>query len=188
LINSILIYSCLLAILFNANTALAKPQIFIEPYVGIAKIELDIDSSGIGTLKEVANGFFVGSKAGLTFAKTFFIGGDYHTSGPFKFGKLFNEAEWTQKMMGIGMGLDYKVIRFWAGYYPKNQFDDSTGPTYTGSAIKVGFGLLAAQKLRANLDLVFFNTNKAEENGMSSEIKGLKVVSTHVSISIPLEF
>jgi hypothetical protein len=179
-----------MVLVVNSEPAEAKINFFAEPYVGIAKLELDFDDTGFGTgsFKEVSNGFYIGSKAGLKATKKLLVGFDYHVAGPFEFGDALSGAEWNHTMIGAGLGLDYKVIRFWLGYYFQSEIDDSTNDVvYKGTAIKGGFGLVVNKKMRANLELVFYQLDKAESNGISVDVEGVSVHSTHVSLSFPFD-
>jgi hypothetical protein len=173
-----------------ALPAWSAPKPFFEPYIGIGKLEIHSDNSLNGTFVEIANGFFLGGKLGLNLGQKAFAGLDYHTAGPYEFSTTLTDTEWNHTMMGAGLGMDYKIIRFWAGYYFESEFDDTTNDImYTGTAVKAGFGLVASRKLRANLDLVWYDIEKYKSGSFSAELPGgLDIYSTHVSISIPLEF
>ena len=156
---------------------------FVEPYVGVSKMQVLSD----GTY-DVANGFFLGGKLGLNFGKQYFIGADYHTAGPYNFHAPLGETEWNTKMIGGGLGADYKVIRFWVGYYPTDEHEDSlSGGKLKGYGVKVGFGLKINNKLRANLSLIFHEIDEVEINGLSAEREGLSAESANVSISVPID-
>lgn len=163
----------------------AKNTFFVEPYVGVSKMQVIFNNT-----YDVANGFFLGGKLGFNLGKRFFIGADYHTGGPYGFHAPLNETEWNTKMIGAGLGIDYRVIRFWLGYYPTDENEDSlSGGTIKGTAIKVGFGLVVSKKLRANLSLVFHDLNEFENSsGSTTPIEGYNAESAHVSISVPLNF
>ncbi len=167
-----------LLILF-ASPAQAN-SLFVEPYVGIAKLEVRQD-----LLVDVADGFFLGAKAGYRF-KHFFFGGDYQTGGPFKFGAPLEQAEWDQKMLGFGIGADYKVARFWFGYYLDGEFSDSINNyKIETQSYKIGVALFVSKHIRASLDFIFYDVKKYESFGIELTNPGFSMESAHVSLSLP---
>lgn len=172
-------------------------SLFFEPYVGVGKLEGQFqNSSGTYTFKDFANGFYLGGKLGVYFGRQLFVGGDYHIAGPYTLtevhslhGSSDDKNEWSQTMKGLGIGIDYKIIRFWAGYYFDNVIEDVTADIkYTGTAMKAGFGLMASRNLRCNLSVVWHQMNEHDLSYSSIDAKEQNIISTHVSISLPIHF
>jgi hypothetical protein len=166
---------------------------FLEPYVGFGKLQVAVKNAQYGDYddKDIADGFELGIKGGMTYDKKYFIGADYNTAGPYTFGRTLNKAEWTQRMMGIGAGMDYEIVRFWAGYYFDDSFDDSSknAVKYHGTAIKVGFGLVLAKTLHANFDLILHYFKTSDSSGLSQDVSDkYKAQTANVSVSMPVEF
>lgn len=164
---------------------------FLEPYVGFGKVQIamydkiynDHDS------KDIADGFQLGIKGGLSLTNRIFVAADYNTGGPYVFGRAMGNAEWNMRLLGGGAGINYEAIRFWAGYYPSQVFDDTkNSKKYKGDAYKVGFGLVIVKNLHANLDIIFHNLTSVDQGGSNSPLNdAYRVQSANVSISIPIE-
>lgn len=154
---------------------------FFEPYVGLSKME-----ARIGSALDVADGFYLGAKAGLNVSKKFFLGIDYQTAGPYKFHEPLDFTEWNLKMLGAGIGLDYRIIRFWlGGYFDANIEHSESSATLEGQAVKVGFGLVVSRLLRANLEYIIFDIKKIKTGSSSVENEQFAAKATQVSISLP---
>jgi len=180
------------AILFLTRMVTAT-QVFLEPYVGIGQMVLalyDQTQQDYDT-KDIANGFMVGCKGGLSISRRFFTGLDYQTSGPFTFGRMMSRAEMTVNMFGVGVGLDYDVSRFWAGYYFNQTIRDSANSiSYTGEAAKIGFGLKVIKNLHANIEVIFHNIYNRDTSSTSSFNlnRSLRAQSAFASVSLPVDF
>lgn len=159
---------------------------FLEPYVGVSKLELQ---NTVNEVASVANNFSLGVKGGFNFGTQYFMGGDYHTGGPYKFGRNFSQAEWNHRMLGLGLGVDYRAIRFWAGYYPTNRFDDTINNTsYRGSATKFGFGLqLGGTQLRANIEVINHTFSERVVWTTTYTDVNFRSVETNAFVSIPVD-
>lgn len=171
----------MLLIFFVGTSANAK--VFVEPYVGLVKLQVKVQSTGY---YDISDGFFLGAKAGFALNQKIHIGADYQTGGPYKWGPLLADSEWNHKMFGFGLGMDYRVVRFWAGYYIDQTFEDRVAGTFTGTAYKLGFGISMSSKIRCNLELITYNIDKVEFEGYSAPFSGYSISSANVSISIPL--
>ena len=179
-----------------SNSAFAISA-FLEPYVGFGKTQVRVKRTGGTQHNDIADGFMLGAKGGVNLTEQFFVGLDYMTAGPYNFGQDLNDAEWQIRMIGGGIGMDYQVIRFWAGYYVDDTIDDNKNQIrYKGDAIKIGFGLVVVKQLRANIELTFHNMKKANpaqvpaSGGAATEdFKDFEnLQSANVSISVPIDF
>jgi len=186
--QTLLITNLLFFVFFAFTGHWAQARVFAEPYVGLAKHEIHFDG-----LADISNGFALGAKLGLTLGPKYFFAGDYMQGGPFKFGDLLNSSEITNSMMGFGIGADYRVIRFWAGYYFDNEFTVTpSNQKITGTAIKIGFGIVASHKFRANLEVAYHTIKKfdsttpfgATTQGVSND--STRMLTTMVTLSIPI--
>ena len=172
----------LIIFIIFASFSSAQAKLFLEPYVGLAKQEVHI-----ADLVDIADSYALGVKVGLTFNNKFYVGGDYLQAGPYKYGPLLNDEELTHSMFGAGFGADYKIIRFWLGYYFDNEITVTKScANLTGTAIKAGFGLVDSNKIRANLELVFHDITELNQLGFVSNIDNLKIVTTMVTVSFPI--
>jgi hypothetical protein len=165
---------------------------FLEPYVGFGKLQVAVKDAKFDDFddKDIADGFQLGIKGGMTFDKKYFLGADYNTAGPYEFGRTLNKGEWTERTMGIGAGMDYEVVRFWAGYYFDDSFDDSKNTTkYQGTAAKFGFGLVLGKSLHANFDLILHFMKTSTKGGVTTDVSNsYKAQTANVSISMPVNF
>lgn len=158
----------------------------MEPYVGFSKLEV-MDSAS--EYKDISDNFIIGVRSGVRISKIFLLGADYHAGGPYKFGVVVNRGSWTTKSLGLVAGFDYKVIRFWYGYYPQSRIDDSyNNYSLTGTAQKVGFGLELNQKLRVNLELMTYSMNKKVMSNSEQDYSQFSPKETNAYLSIPVEF
>ena len=158
----------------------------MEPYVGFSKLEV---TDVLTDHKDIADNFIIGVRSGIKLGKAFLVGADYHAGGPYEYGRLLNRGSWTTKSLGVVLGADYKVIRFWYGYYPNSRIDDSVNNTaYSGSARKYGFGLDLNQKLRVNIEIMTYDLNDRTVNGTSSAYSNYKARETNAYLSVPVDF
>ena len=170
-------------VLLLAPMSIQAKSAFIEPYVGLAKTEVRL-----GDLVDVGDGFFLGVKSGAYFGR-FFFGGDYHTGGPYTFGAPLQRGEWNHTMIGGGLGADYGVARFWFGYYPDGEFEDTVNNfKLKTTTYKLSVALFVAKRIRASLDFLFYDVTKYESFGTELPDPGYKVESVHVSLSLPFNF
>lgn len=157
----------------------------MEPYVGFSKLE-DMDSAS--EYKDISDILLLVCDLDRV-SKIFLLGADYHAGGPYKFGIVVNRGSWTTKSLGLVAGFDYKVIRFWYGYYPQSRIDDSyNNYSLTGTAQKVGFGLELNQKLRVNLELMTYAMNKRVMSNTEQDYSQLSPKETNAYLSVPVEF
>lgn len=169
------------------SRALAEGQLFfMEPYVGFSKMEV-LDKQM--QYKDISDNFIIGVRSGINFGKAFLIGADYHAGGPYQFGILLNRGSWTAKSLGVVLGADYKVIRFWYGYYFDSRIDDSfNSVAYTGTAQKLGFGLVLSQKLRVNLEIMTYTLDKQIIGSTTSNFSDYEAKETNAYLSVPVDF
>lgn len=175
----------------------AEAKAFIEPFVGIAKLEFELENEFNDSVTQVvANGFFLGARAGFTFSKKYFLGGEYYQAGPFQFPDSDNEAKLTNRMFGFVLGADFKDIRISASYYPKDTFDsDQTSGTEAEiesqnvNAVRVGLGLpISNNRFRANFDVIFHMFEEEETDDVFfSSISKFTGQTAQVSLSFPFE-
>lgn len=163
---------------------------YIEPYVGVGQMQVAVFQGGDYDVYSISTGFTAGIKAGYVFTQKFFVGADYHTGGPYKFGRQTNNAEWNLRMLGAGVGLDYGIGRFWVGYYFDQTIDDGKNQLkYKGDAFKIGFGLAAAKNVHANIDVVLHNIKEAQySSGATTSSNMPRAQSFFVSVSLPIDF
>lgn len=166
---------------------------FLEPYAGVGQVQISVYNSAYNDYadKDIATGFMLGIKGGYAFTPRFFMGLDYQTGGPYQFGRIANNGDWTLRMLGGGLGLDYDVARFWAGYYFDVEIDDSQNSTkYRGTGFKVGFGLKVAKNVHANLDVALesINTSQMSTGDQTQNLSHPpNVTVVFASISLPIE-
>lgn len=164
----------------------AIENFFMEPYVGFSKLEV---TDSVTTYKDISDNFIIGVRSGVKLTNNFLLGADYHAGGPYKFGVVVNRGSWTTKSLGLVAGLDYKVIRFWYGYYPQARIDDTFNNfSLTGSAYKIGFGFELNQKLRVNLELMSYNITKRLYSYMEEDFSQYSPKETNAYLSVPVEF
>ena len=166
---------------------------FLEPYVGIGQTQVAIYTASRNDYdtKDIAFGFDLGFKGGVSFDKKFFAGLDYQTGGPFNFGNTMNQAEWSTQMIGIGVGIDYEIARFWGGYYPSETIHDGKNQLdYKGTAFKVGIGFKITKLISTNLDISFMTLKSSTDHGVDvTDTDHLPhVQAAFTSISIPVDF
>lgn len=183
----------ILSLAFSLAAATCYSQgIFLEPYVGVGQMQIAVyDTTNKDyAIKDISSGFLLGIKGGYNFSPRFFAGLDYQTGGPFIFGRLASRGEWTVRMLGVGLGIDYDIARYWLGYYFDHSIDDSRNLyKYTGDAFKAGFGLKIAKNMHANLDIVIHTLKNVTASGKTTPISQLPQVQTvFVSISLPIDF
>ncbi len=155
-----------------------------EPYVGLAKTQVRQNDT---KYFDVADGFYLGAKASYKYSEKYFIGVDYHRGGPFKFGPLLGNSEWTHNMLGGGLTINYSIARYWLGYYWSNSYTDNTNSvSYTGTGIKVAIGFSVSSKLSCNFELLYSAINKMNF-GYEAPFEGYDISSAHVSVSIPIK-
>ena len=161
--------------------------IFMEPYVGFSKMEVKDATAGY---YDISDNFIIGIRTGVRIRKAFLLGLDYHVGGPYKFGQLLRQASWTTKSLGAILGVDYKVIRFWYGYYPNSRIDDSfNNSSYTGSSQKFGFGLELNPKLRVNIEIMTYKVESAETTNFSPYgTTTYEPRETNAYLSFPVDF
>lgn len=172
--------------LLGSQSYAAGQLFFLEPYVGFSKLEV---SESTSDSKDVSDNFIIGIRGGVSLGKIFMLGLDYHSGGPYQFGRLLNRATWTTKSTGLVLGADYKVIRFWYGYYPNSRIDDSANNTsYIGTSQKFGFGMQLSQKIRVNLEIMKYSLTKRNRFSTSYDFSDYDAKETNAYISIPVEF
>lgn len=161
---------------------------FIEPYLGIGKFETE-QENGVFVSKDIANGFHLGLRGGLTYDKYFF-GGEYFRGGPYNFeDDLFGDTELSTSLIGVVLGGDFDVIRVSAAYFLDYQTEDSlNNRTLLGGAFRVGFGLTVGKKIRANLDVIFHTMDKQRTGTTETDLlTKIKAQNAMVSISFPID-
>lgn len=161
-------------------------QFFMEPYVGFSKLEV---RNQVNDYKDIADNYTIGVRAGVFVGNSFLLGIDYHSGGPYQFGSLINRGAWSTKSLGAVLGFDYKVIRFWYGYYPSARVDDSANNlSYTGTAQKIGFTIRINQKLSVHLEMMPYYLNKQVIGSSSSDYSYYSPLETNAMISVPVGF
>lgn len=164
----------------------ADQKFFMEPYVGFSKLEVTENNF---LYKDISDNFVIGVRSGLRLNQIVLLGADYHAGGPYKFGTVINRGSWTTQSLGLVAGFDYKVIRFWYGYYPRARIDDSyNNYSLTGTAQKFGFGLEINQKLRVNLEVMSYYITKQIYSYVEMDSSQYSPKETNAYLSIPVEF
>lgn len=194
------LFVLVLGLLLNTNKVLADAQskaAFLEPYAGIGQVQISLYNSTAKDYDDhdLGSGFLLGLKAGYAFNARLYTAFDYETGGPFVLGRLSNHGEWTLRMLGAGIGLDYDISRFWLGYYFDHDITDSKNQLkFSGNAFKAGFGLKITKNVHANIDITLHNlmTVKSTSTSVSSSstftiTTAPKVATIMASISLPIE-
>lgn len=177
------IFTIIVFVLISSN-ARAGRDFFLEPYVGFSKMEVGIKTA---YYKDVSDNYIIGVRSGFQFGNVL-TGLDYHSGGPYKFSAAINQGEWTTRSLGAILGADYKVIRFWTAYYPSAKINDTrNNETWTGSAFKVGFGLVISKEVRANIEVMGYDLDSRELYGTTESYEMYYPKETNAYISIPVE-
>ncbi|MBN8537218.1 MAG: hypothetical protein J0M15_09195 [Deltaproteobacteria bacterium] len=183
IIHVLSVFFCINLFCLGAN---AEDNFFMEPYVGFSKLEV-LDSST--TYKDISDNYIIGVRSGVRLNKLFLLGADYHAGGPYQFGMVINRGSWTTKSLGIIFGLDYKVIRFWYSYYPQSRIDDTfNNYSLTGTGQKFGFGLELNQKIRVNLEIMWYAMTKRLYPYLEQDFSQFVPKETNAYLSVPVEF
>ena len=173
---------CGLTLILLAGSASAEP--FIEPFIGIAKLELRLEDKNAAPdtnpvlAESVANGFFLGMRFGWIFGSKYFAGAEYYQGGPFKDLEAF-DTKTTNRMFGFVIGVDFKDVRISATYYNADIFDvdTATASDQSNTGIRVGLGLpISNNRFRANFDVIIHQFAEAslvagtEKTGQTAQV------------------
>ncbi len=168
--------------LFNSETSLANVQLSVEPYIGYSKMSIKQDNFSDSQMASV-----LGGKGGFSLGKwAFYL--DFHFGGPYLFED--NNNDYTHYMWGAGVNYSWKKIRTYAGYYFRNTLEDvERNIKYTGSGIKVSFGLTFESRLSINLEFIKQTFNQLDASQLNTSTANLFELESTVAfftISAPI--
>lgn len=200
IVQLISVLAFLVSLLYGTRSHALTP--FLEPYVGISKLEATqtttFGSDGSESKNQVVNnGFHLGVRLGCFLGKEYNVFGEYFQGGPYSSVDVVSfsgssEDKTSNRMFGAGLGANFDVLSISAAFFFKNILDSdgtTSGDLENEKAARVGISLPVSSKkfVRANLD-VFIHFLEDDESVSGSNTTKISVQTTAVSLSFPFDF
>jgi hypothetical protein len=166
----------LLLVLLVGFFGSSAQALILEPYGGYQRLSFSSEAKTGGTSSGTSAGLGVGGRIAYDFLGLY-AGADvfYAATTVESSGSSSNPGTHLVPYLLVGYSIPVLPLKAWAGYSPMNTFTikNSAETTYTGSALKVGFGYSVIPLVAVNFEYQIHTFDKFKSSGVEGSVSSV---------------